>query len=255
MFPFFSTSAESDFVSRVKYYKPKYTPGKPESDFTPEDMAVYQLITQVLKPMVEATEYIKQVTEVIFVDIIDRANMHLTVRVKDGLTQVSVGWDKDVFPTIVIPVTSSNMQYFEEILKDGQISPSELQRIIHILTIPALKAFYHSEMLNKLQDVSILKLHKLVHVQVTNPEKTTMGDGTLIDTKATIMSVMGQFIILPGHVGTAPIIFQVTTTQALAYYKLLRYDLPNATGLMQKKALFDKYMELRQSTVLTNPDY
>jgi hypothetical protein len=244
---------DSDYVTRVNYYKPHYTSGKPEANFGPEDKEILEILKSI-ESKVKKTEYLKKVNETMFMDILGFNDLKFTITTDGSNTDIKVGWDKEVHPTISVSLTKQNLVNFVKILDDGDINEEELQRILHIMLIPSLKAFYHSEMINTLQDVSMLKLDKLAHIQITNSKNYTIQD-TLIDSKATVMSILGQFIILPGHIGVAPVVVTVSPEEALEYYDLLRYQFPSAKNIIDKKKLFDKYMNLRERTVKSNPKY
>jgi hypothetical protein len=207
-----------------------------------------------LKPKMESSQFIDRINEIVFLEISDTPDLKFTVEIKTSKVKISVGWQSEIEPTIVLPLSSQYLYKFDKILEDGIINAEELQRIVHMFAIPALKAFYQSEFLFKFKKLKSLKLPKLLHIEITNPNKYRLND-VLIDTKVTVMSILGQFIILPGFIGVAQTKAQVTSEQALEFYELLHYKLPNATTTQQKKRFNEEYLSLREKTVFTNPEY
>jgi hypothetical protein len=251
MFNFFNS--DSDFVSRVRYYKPERLPGKKIEDFSDEDNSI-MLTLQSIGSKVCSTQYITQMNEKVHLVISDADNLVFTVLVSSGKFDVIPGWNISDFPTLSLTLKKENLTRFDEYVTKGYLNDEEIQRSMYAIALPAIESFYHSEMVNKLENISMLRLHKLMHLELRNPKNYNL-QGVDLTVKMTVMNVLGQFIILPGWVGVAPIIFSVDWKEAVEYYTLLKYKLPHAKSLSEKKDLFQAYMSLRGRTLRVNPKY
>ncbi len=244
---------DSQYVTTVKYYKPKYTVGKSHDEMTESDVEVVNVIHEIIEKC-QKTEYMNKVTEIIFLHIVDHGDLKFQIHIKGKEVVVKTQWDQSVFSTITISIYRYNLENFNRYMDDGNLTNEELHRTIHVLAAPAIESFYHSEMVNKLHNPGILKLDKLLHLELKNPNGYEYM-GVPMDGKVTVMNVLGQFIVLRGHIGVAPVKFECDVPQALEYYNLLKYKLPAAKTLIEKKNLFQEYMNLRARTVVQNPEY
>lgn len=243
---------DSPYVTEVKYFSPKLASGK--TDFDEQDLAVEKLLHEIKDKLV-GKDFMDTVRdEIILLSINDIPDLKFTIYINGSDIKIERQWDVTRSSTVRLPLFIYNLQFLNQWIEKGYLNKEEMHRMVHTVALPAVDSFYHSEMVNKLDDPSILKLHKLIHLELKNPMKYEY-EGVLLDTKITVMNVMGQFIVLPGHIGVAPVIYSVDVDQALEYYILLRYKLPFAKSFGEKKQLFDEYMDLRARTVKENPEY
>lgn len=245
---------ESPFVQKVRYYKRTLTNGTLIQDYNEQEIEVYNQLVELNKRIMEF-DYCKNVRETVYLEFSDFENIKLILDVQNGDITFIDNFDQAVYPTSHLKIKKENLDYLQEYLKKGYLTPEEKQSLFHFLAIPTLESFYYSKLINKLKTVAFLKLHKLIHMTVLNPNGFCFADGSLIETKATVINVHGQFIILEGHHGVAPVLFEVSVDEALEYYNLLAQELPNAKTLNEKRELYTKYLNLRNKTVKKNPRY
>jgi hypothetical protein len=245
-------SKDSPYVTEVKYFPPKLTPGK--ANFDEKDLEVEKLLHEIKDKLV-GKKFMEEVKdERILLSINDIPDLKFTIYVNGSEIKIERQWNLDISSTVRLPLFIYNLQFLNQWLEKGYLDKEEMHRMVHTLAVPAVESFYHSEMVNKLSNPSILKLHKLIHLELKNPMNYEY-EGIPLNGKVTVMNVMGQFIILPGHIGVAPLKYEVDVDEAIEYYTLLRYKLPLAKTLVEKKKLFDEYMDLRARTVKENPEY
>jgi hypothetical protein len=245
---------ESQYVQKVRYYKPPIKLGKLISNYNEKEKVVFDKLLE-LKALVEGFDYLKKIYEVIYFELVDYENIKLLITLNEGKVTISDNFDVSIYPTSRLKVGMINIEHVIGYLQKGSLSGEELQRIFHYLAIPILDSFYHSKIINKLGSISFLKLHKLIHMEIINPNLYKFQDGKLIETKATVINVHGQFIILPGHHGVSPVLFEVNQEQALEYYFLLNQKFPQSSTLFEKRELYNQYLKLREYTIKINPNY
>ncbi|MBC7406704.1 MAG: hypothetical protein H7230_04515 [Candidatus Parcubacteria bacterium] len=251
----FNLFRESEFIQKVRYYKKSIPTPNLIQNYTIEEQGLLEVIHR-LQKIVQPLEYTKKLSEVILLEIADYPGIKLIIEIREGRIQIIDNYNPaEIWPTIRVKINIENLERLESYLQKGFLTEAEIQRLMHFLVIPALESFYYSKLLNKLEHIGFMKLHKLLHVTLLNPNNYKLSNGQVIETKATVINVHGQFIILPGHQGTAPALFEVDQKQALEYYFLLNHQLPNAVTLAEKKDLYNQYLKLREETIKPNPEY
>ena len=247
-------AGESDFVNKVNYYRTPPAPGKPRSKFTPEDSRMHALLQEIIDKCAR-TEYVTHITETIHLTFKDIPDLAFTIVVGAGQEiTLTPQIDPTQKATLSLELFRYNLERFREWLDQDTFTEEQLHMIVHTLAFPAVQSFYRSDLVNKLKHIRFLKLHKLLHLQLANPAGYEY-EGVSLEGKVTVLNSLGQFFVFEGHHGVAPVIYTFTARQAISFYDLLKYELPRAKSLSEKKKLFDEYMQMREEMSQPNPRF
>lgn len=192
---------------------------------------------------------LKEVNERIYISVKDLNDLHLSAVMDNGKVEVSVGWDTTKRPTLLVPLFSLNLQHLHAIVSNKELDTKEIYRIARVLFVPFTRALYDADYMYTPGDKRYLKLYNLYHVEMLGMEGVSV-DGFPGNAQATIANVEGQWLVFEGYQGIPKMKVTCTLDQALEYYVILMIRMKKAQDLSSLKEVFDRYMKLREETVV-----
>src|SRR6266545_23725 len=113
------------YVREMVYPQVQIDPGQAR-EFSADDEAVEAGILKVGE-MAREFDWFNQIeAEHIFVTVVDASDLHFTVDLDKGTAKLSRGWDVSTPPTMILPVTRSNIAAMAQVLEDHLVSYEEM---------------------------------------------------------------------------------------------------------------------------------
>jgi hypothetical protein len=190
---------------------------------------------------------LKELDEVVFVNVLDLNNLHLQAIIHDGQAITSVGWDTSKRPTLIVPLYSANLRHLRDILSDQEVNKEELYRIARVLFVSFMRGLYDADYAYTPGDKRYLKLDNILHVEML-PMNGIQVEGFPGNARATVVNVNRQWLVFEGWQGTPRTLVTCDLDQALQYYYLCNVQMRKAKDIQSVKHAFDSYMELRAQT-------
>jgi len=211
------------YVREMVYPQVQIDPGQAR-EFSADDEAVEAGILKVGE-MAREFDWFNQIeAEHIFVTVVDASDLHFTVDLDKGTAKLSRGWDVSTPPTMILPVTRSNIAAMAQVLEDHLVSYEEMYRVFYVLAIPAAQRIYSIPFLRQPGDKSWIGMDDFVHVVIPPTQPVTYAD-IPIQIELTIVNVDGQWLVMQGLHGDPDARFELTLEDAARWYKAACYDL------------------------------
>lgn len=204
---------------------------------------------EAVEAMIDRYPILKEVGERIYISVKDLDDLHLMAVMENGKVQVSVGWDTEKRPTLLVPLFFLNLQNLHEIVSNKELDGKEIYRIARVLFVPFTRALYDADYMYTHGDKRYLKLYNLYHVEMLGMEGVVV-DGFPGNARVTVANVDGQWLVFEGYQGIPKMKVTCTLKQALEYYVILMIRMKKAHDLSSLKDVFDRYMKLREETVV-----
>ena len=238
------------YVNTFIPVKKKLDKGRSKIQSKAEQAAYDNLVAtgENIEKMVAKYPVIKELNEVLFIEVLDLNNFKLTGVLKNGRGKVTVGWDLNKKPSFVLPVYSKNLQNIKEITQDLDLDLKDIYRITRVLFIPFLKGLYQGDYRHLPKNKSYLHLDNFLHVEVKS-YKNTEVEGFPGIAQATILNVDGQWLIFEGLHGDPDIKYTMDIKQALEFAYLVRVKLIQAdpnSNWSNLKLTVDRYNKLKR---------
>ena len=132
-------------------------------------------------------------------------------------------------PTLVVPVTMTQLRNLRLAVSDGKMDEQEIFHFAYVLFAPCLKRihgmFYFTDPGNK----KTLGADNFMHFAIKNPGGLTYH-GEKVVVGATVLNVDGFFFHLPGLTGDPDVRYEFTIPEALSLYRLLVYEAERQRG-------------------------
>lgn len=227
------------------------TEGRKTLQTSEEKEAFSQLenIGKLIEAMMDKYPVLKKLDERIYISIIDLNDLHFTAIIKNEQVNISLGWDINTRPTLQVPLYRINLQHLFQAVSDKELTEEEMYRIARVLFVPFTRALYHVDYFYTKGDKRYLKLYNLYHVELVGMEHINV-DGFPGNAKATVANVNGQWLIFEGFQGIPKMKVNCTLKQSLDYYQILMIEMKKVSSIDELKKIFDKYMKLREETVV-----
>jgi hypothetical protein len=146
-----------------------------------------------------------------------------TVALAEGRATVTRGELAGRAPTLVVPVTMTQLRNLRAALVDGKLDEQELFHFSYVLFVPCLRRihgmFYFIEPGNK----QSFGVDDFMHFALKNPGGLTYH-GEKVVVGATVLNVDGFFFHASGLTGDPDVRYEFTIPEALALYRLLVYE-------------------------------
>jgi hypothetical protein len=219
------TSAYSKVNSR---YVNSFVPVKKElksgkTNLSPEDneyVELYKKVAENFNNLVSKYPVIKEINEVLHIEVLDLENLVLTYVIKDGVSSVTPGYTGDVPATYHIPLYTQNIKHLQSITADGDLSLDDIYRITRVLFIPFLQGLYNGDFSALPKDKAYLQLDNFIQVEVKGPEGVKV-EGFEGNAKATVINVDGQWLMFEGFQGDPDVRYEMDIAQALKFAYLI----------------------------------
>ena len=244
----------SRYVNRFVLTEVKYEKGREIISSEKEQRAHDDLKEGIenLKKMAEKYPFIKELKEIIFVEVKDLDSLKFTVEVEDSNAKITVGWDQSKKPTLVLPIYAANLKKLKEITTDGDISLDDVYRFVRGLLVPFLKSLYQADYSNLPKDKSYMQLDNFIHVEVIN-ENNVEVEGFPGPAQATVVNVDGQWLVFDGFHGDPDLKYSMNIKQALEFVYLIKMKIlkhaPSA-NLSELMPYLQKYNKLKDEVTV-----
>jgi len=216
------------YVREMVYPSQPIDPG-PEREFSPDDEQIEAGILAVGEIAREFDWFSQIEDEHVLVSVVDANDLRFTVDLAKGEAKLTRGWDVSRPPTMILPVTRSNIAAMAQVLEDKFVTYEEMYRIFYVLAVPAARHMYSVPFLRQPGDKSWIGMDDFVHV-VIPPTQPVTYDGRPIQIEFTIVNVDGQWLVVPGLQGDPDARFELTLEDAARWYKFACYDLARVTS-------------------------
>lgn len=244
----------SRYVNRFVLVDNKYESGRQEIT-NPQEQKSYDDLkegTENLTKLSEKYPFIKEINEIIFIEVKDLDSFKLTVEANNGNAKIMVGWNTSRKPTLVLPIYSANLKKLKEITSDKDISLDDVYRFVRGLLVPFLKSLYQADYSNLPKDKSYMKLDNFIHVEVLN-ENNVEVEGFPGPAQATVVNVDGQWLVFEGLHGDPDIKYSMNIKQALEFVYLIKLKIlkhaPSA-NLSELTPYIQKYNKLKDEVTV-----
>lgn len=249
----FSVFSHKRYVSKFIPVYQELTPGKSFDQLTVEELnLVEELKESIEKAKNLITKYpaIKELTETLYIDIVDQDNLKITVTIHNGEADVKIGWDTNHHPDFVLPLRSVNISNLKSILANSDVNPQEIYRIIRVLLVPFLRGLYQADYSHLPADKSYLQLDNFIQVEIKNDFGLEI-EGFDGPARATAVNVDNQWLIFEGWQGDPDIRYTMDIYQALQFAYLIRVKLiKSKPNLNELNKIVKQYNDLK-SQILT----
>ena len=246
---FFATT-NTRYVNRFVAVKDSEIKGRNKLQNEKDTKALKNLKQAVdnIEKIVNKYPVIKELEENLFIYVKDLDNLRISVKVKNGKGEISLGWPKTVKSSFTLPLYSKNLENLVDVTKDGEINLKDAYRFIRVLFIPFLKGLYRGDYSNLPKDKSYMQLDNFIQVEVKN-EFNIEVEGFPGPARATVLNVDGQWLIFEGFHGDPDIRYEMGVKEALEFAYLLRVKLikeSSTKSFLELKPIIDKYNKLKE---------
>jgi hypothetical protein len=207
--------ASSRYVGRIRQQPP------PEVSLHRGDLSEADALLEESRRSAEAAGLLAGMSEVIAL-MVD-GQLAYTVALAEGRATVTRGQAPGTPPTLMVPVTLTQLRNLRAALADGRLDEQEIFHISYVLFVPCLRRihnmFYFTEPGNK----QSFGVDDFMHFAVKNPGGLTYH-GERVVVGATVLNVDGFFFHSPGLTGDPDVRYEFTIPEALSLYRLLVYE-------------------------------
>ena len=246
------------YVNRFIPVFQELTTGKTDSDLTQQEQQIIETLRIAIKNingMLDRYPKIREIDELIYIDIVDIDNFKLAVRIKDGDATVKVGWDINQYPSFILPLLSVNIHNLVEVTKDNDLDINAVYRIIRALFIPFLQGLYQSDYDHLPKNKSYLKLDNYIQIEVV-PNEPIEVDGFPGPAKATVVNVDHQWLIFEGWQGDPDIRYSMSVEDAVLFAYLIRVKLIQGdSDVNEMRKVVAEYNTLKDKTTVYERDW
>ena len=252
--------SQTEFSSKTGKEEPRYVAKFKKVKYTyPEDKSrsmenisskINKLIEILIKTGNIASKYswFEEIqSENLYVSVMDFGGFRLTIEIKEGKFKIHKGFN-DKKPSMVLNLTSKNLNDLFEIVSDGEITYEEKYRVFYIIAPAAWRAMFYVDPYYLPGDKSEFKFDNLVHLHIP-PEEKALILGLPAYIKLTAVNVDGQWLVFRGLHGDPDIKLNLTLEQSAELYKLGYYGVKDVKSQKQAKELSKEFLTLFNETI------
>ena len=188
-----------------------------------QEKALFEILKEIainLGNMISKYPVIRELDEVIHMEVKDMEDLVFKVVVKDGKFDVKIGFDGTIAPSYHVPLLSNNIIHLKAITNDGDLSMEDIYRITRVLFIPFLQGLYNGDYSAMPKNKAHLQLDNFIQVVVNGPSEVVI-EGFEGPAHATIVNVDGQWLMFEGLQGDPDVLYEMNMEQALKFAYLV----------------------------------
>lgn len=247
------SKVNSRYVNTFVPVTKQLNPGK--STLTAEESEYFELYKKVAENfnnLAQKYPVIKEINEVLHIEVLDLDNVVLTYVIKDGVSTVSVGYTGQEPASYHIPLYTNNIKHLTAITQDGDLSMDDIYRITRVLFIPFLQGLYNGDFSALPKDKAYLQLDNFIQVEVKGPQGLEV-EGFEGSAKATVVNVDGQWLMFEGFQGDPDVKYEMDIRQALKFAYLISVKIiggaKRGTPFTELSKYIQEYNDLKKEVV------
>ncbi|MCH8907284.1 MAG: hypothetical protein IH840_09365 [Candidatus Heimdallarchaeota archaeon] len=184
---------------RVKRSKPiDHTAEHPPTQEAIDE--VRQLLNKIIETGKSFKEYEEIRDEYLLLCVAELGNKRFSIFLDRGKVEFFEGEHEKKSPTIILPVSIKNLQFFLEYIEDREVDRQELFMMMRFFAIPVLKGLYDQRVLYLPGNKHKYKFDDFIQIEIL-PDEPIVGNGQVFDIKITVVNVDGQWLIFKGFEG------------------------------------------------------
>lgn len=238
---------EPRYVDKFRY-TPIYTlPTVKDTAFEMSGDAYSEKLRSLEPKIMEALKWVS-LNENIIIILTNLGNYAMTLRANGGTMTFDKGIKEGFVPTLVIPLSTQDIDGLEQFLSDWTLSKDETLKITDVVLWPMIERIYRLSRFYRVEHMSNFWFDDFMQFEISGWENITRA-GTPINLRYTIVNVDGQWIVMKGFIWDPDIRYSLSLEEAGVLYNKMVHELEDSKSKVEALAHSTDILEILQRNI------